>query len=209
MTLAYDSDVSSASSEEVHPNIDERSFKKWKTEQKKMERKRKIQRIQEIEALPSTPELEEERLRLIEEIKPKIREVCPAQTTFGSEIKKELPKEKNDDEIDYSNELEFLINYNEVEDFIELLDNRPTLDINKFEEFVLFNLSANIKEGNDEAGVIISKISIYVKYAKEHGKTFLMTLMNSLNSSKERKNNFIKECKKHYLEAKEAILSLY
>jgi hypothetical protein len=81
------------------------------------------------------------------------------------------------------------------------------LDLDDFEEFVLYNLSENIKEGNDEAGLGIAKISLFIKYAKSHGRRFFIGLEEGLKD-KAKKELFESECLNHYLEAKQLILNL-
>lgn len=187
-----DSDVDS--DEEIHPNIDKKSWLKMRREQRLLQKQHKISRLNELESLGETPELLKEKESLIKELSPKIKEVASSSTNY-----KQV-------EVDYTENLVYLINNSTLPHFNEHVKTH-NLCLESFEEFVLLNLSENIKEGNDEGARILANISLYLKYARSQGISFMHKLEESLKIG----NNmeiFKKESEDHFLECKNAILAL-
>ncbi|KMV65788.1 hypothetical protein M970_070590 [Encephalitozoon cuniculi EcunIII-L] len=191
-------DLSSDEEEAVHPNIDERSYREWKRRQREERRKGLERRLEEIN---SSKELSEE---LAEEKREIERILKPSYVCFETES---FRTPSGDAEKDYIQELEYLIAHNELGDFIELMD-RCKIDMEEFEFLVLHNLAEQIKEGNDAGGLILSKVSLYVKYALSHGKEFLLKLRAQL-TNKERKRQFEEDCKKDFQETKQIFLEQF
>lgn len=193
--------LSDASDEEIHPNIDARSFRKFKREQReriKQEKEEKLLKLKEEYKKTNSNKILDEIKKLETELKPQFKEKYNSTKTYTDN--------KNKDEYDYTNDLVYLIENNKLNDFINYKDNIK--DLNEFENFVLHNLAVNIKEKNDEAGLRICNVSLYVKYLKEHGIEFLEKLAYKLSNS-EFLNVFSDDCKSHYESSKSAILGLY
>ncbi|AFM98588.1 hypothetical protein EHEL_070610 [Encephalitozoon hellem ATCC 50504] len=181
--------------EAIHPNIDERSYKEWRRKQREQRRRELEQRLEEINSVENpSEEMIEERNEIERILKPSY--VCLDTESFRT------PSE--DVEKDYIQELEYLIVHNELDSFIELM-NRCKINMEEFEIVVLHNLAEQIKEGNDVGGLILSKISLYVKYALSHGKDFLLKLRAQL-TNKEKKRQFEEDCRRDFEETKKAFL---
>lgn len=181
--------------EVIHPNIDEKSYKEWMRRQREQKRRELEQRLQEINSVSEPGE------EMIEEKNEIERILKPSYVCLGTESFR-IPSE--DSEKDYIQELEFLIVHNELDNFIELM-SQSKINMEKFEVVVLHNLAEQIKEGNDVGGLILSKISIYAKYALSHGKDFLLKLRAQL-TNKEKKKQFEEDCRKDFEETKRMFL---
>lgn len=99
-----------------------------------------------------------------------------------------------------------LLNNNNVEDFITIIDNAK-INLETLEDLVLYNLSEQIKEGNDDIGEELTRIGIYVKYAIESGKSFVYKIKDAMKDPKKREL-FDKEVKMQYEASKKAILEM-
>jgi hypothetical protein len=191
-------DLESDSSSDIHPNIDKRSYKNWKKQQKEARRLELESRLEELRGMENpTKETEKEKEEIERLLKPLYVDV--GEGSFRTVT--------DEDEDSYTNELCHLINNDSLEDFIELME-RKHINLGQFEELVLLNLSSNIKEGNDELGLLFSKFALYIKYARLHGSGFVLRLSREL-SDKNKTRQFEEDVEKHYLEAKNAILALY
>ncbi|ADM11822.2 uncharacterized protein Eint_070580 [Encephalitozoon intestinalis ATCC 50506] len=199
MTSKY-SGVSLESDEEekIHPNIDEKSYKEWKRRQRELKRKELERRLEEINSVEfPSKELAEEREEIEKILKPSY--VCLGTESFRTP--------SSNEEKDYIQELSHLIVHNELDNFIELMD-QCKIDMEEFEVVVLHNLAEQIKEGNDAGGLILSKISLYVKYALSHGKEFLLKLRAQL-TNKERRRQFEEDCRKDFEETRRMFLEQF
>lgn len=180
---------------EIHPNIDERSYRNWRTRQREQRRRALEQRLEEICKVENpTGELLEEKVRIEEALKPQYR--CVETESFRTPHR--------DKDRDYIHELEFLVEHNDLGSFIELMD-RTEIEMEEFENLVLYNLTEQIKEGNDAGGVILSKLSLYVKYALSHGRDFLQRL-NAQLTNRENRTRFEEECRTCFEETKKSFL---
>ena len=187
-----DSDVDS--DEEVHPNIDRKSWLKLRREQRRIEKQKKIARLRELEVLGDCPAIQEEKKRLIEELTPKIREAASSSAT------------SNPVETDYTEHIFFLVGHNTIQDFNRYME-KNIFSPEELEDVVLLSLSENIKASNNDGARILSKISLYIKYAKIHGKVFMKRLEEGLRDQ-ERMRMFEQECETHFQECRGAVLGL-
>jgi hypothetical protein len=178
------------SDEYIHPNIDRNSWLKMRRQQRALEKQKKVERLREIEARGDSAD-SAEREKLVKELTPKIKEVDSSTVTYQPST------------TDCTEHLLFLINHSTLEEFTKYMeDNLVCLD--ELEEITLLSLSENIKSGNNEGARILSKISLYLKYARQHGKVFMKRLAESL-MDKERLKLFEEECENHFLDCKRAI----
>lgn len=187
-----DSDIDS--DEEVHPNIDKKSWLKLRREQRRMEKQRKAERLKEIESMGNPPELENERAALISELSPRVRETMSSTTT------------SRPIEIDYTEHLLYLLEHNTVSEFNAYIENN-LLCLEEFEEVALLSLSQNIKDGNENGARLLSRISLYLKYARMHGKVFMKRLAEGLQNES-CMASFEEECESHFQDCKRVILEM-
>lgn len=187
-----DSDIDT--DEEVHPNIDKKSWMKLRREQKRMEKQKKVARLEEIESMGNPPELENERDALVRDLSPRVRE-----TTSSTATSKPI-------EIDYTEHLLYLLEHNTVNEFNTYMENN-LLCLDEFEEVALLSMSQNIKEGNENGARLLSKISLYLKYARMHGKIFMKRLAEGLRNESHMAS-FEEECESHFQDCKRVILEL-
>ncbi|TBU14840.1 hypothetical protein CWI41_080590 [Ordospora colligata] len=181
--------------EEVHPNIDEKSFREWRRQQRQQKRAELQKRLDEINAIDThDEEIEAEKKELQDILKP--RYVCVDSGSFT------IPEPQ--EERDYSSELEHLVQNCTLDNFISIM-NTKVIDMEEFECLVLHNLAEQIKEGNDFGGVILSKISLYVRYARSHGREFLEKLRAQLTNAKIKKQ-FEEDCIRDFEETKQMFL---
>ncbi|KAK1347334.1 Cdc37 N terminal kinase domain-containing protein [Hamiltosporidium tvaerminnensis] len=197
-----DIQLSSDSNEEVHPNIDKKSYHRYMKALREQKKEEKRKRIIELDQMISTElsntkkqEFLEERNKLNEEIQPRIRDVSDNVFSFGTKQKQEIEPEDL---------LMKLLNMQAMSEFSDIMNNH-IVNIEEFEEFVLYNLSENIKIGNDEAGFYLSRIVILIKYLKEHGDRFIAVFTDKFKNQKSQEL-FDKECQMYYNSAKEAII---
>lgn len=197
-------ELSSDSDAFDHPNIDKRSLIAYKRAEKEQKRKLKQERLEQLNKLieNTTDSIEldnykKEANELERNLNKALKET-ESCTVFSE------PVQNSEDK--YISDLMYLLNNNTIEHFIQYLDHNNT-DLQFFEDLVLFNLSENIKENNDEIGLDLTRISLYVKFAKSNGRAFLTELCKSFRDER-KKELFEEECKDHYKRAKEAILSL-
>lgn len=211
----------SDSDEEIHPNIDTKSYRKFIKEQRSI-------RLEELRAKKVLTVEESKELKELEyKLLPVVVEIPEDTFRLGSKIKKEFVEEivnfnnKNDfvsemdnsgdknpeiedfeDErmMEYANDLENLLNNNNVKFFIDFLDSKQ-LDLDLFEELVYFNLSSLIKENEDEIGLEVCKIGLMTKWAREYGRSYLVQICNK----EDKLDQIVKD---HYKLSKEAILNL-
>jgi hypothetical protein len=190
--------LDSDSSDDIHPNIDKRSYKIWKQQQKEARKQQLEKRLHELEGYGT---LTEEQLEEKEELE---RLLTPLYVDMAEDSFRTVTME---DEDSYTGELCHLINNDTLDGFIELMERRH-INLDRFEELVLLNLSSFIKDGNDEIGLRFSRLALYTKYAKLHGKEFIVRLSRELTNRRKMKQ-LEDDIEKHYLESKNAILALY
>ncbi|KAH9411155.1 putative Cdc37 chaperone [Ordospora pajunii] len=184
--------------EEVHPNIDEKSFREWRRQQRQQKREELQKRLDEINAIDTHDEnVEAEKKEIQEILKP--RYVCVDSGSFTIS--------ESQEERDYSAELEHLVRNCSLDSFITMMDTK-IIDMEEFECLVLHNLAEQIKEGNDFGGVILSKLSLYVRYARSHGREFLEKLRAQLTNAR-LKRQFEEDCAKDFEETKKMFLNQF
>ncbi|KAK6089413.1 hypothetical protein P3W45_001550 [Vairimorpha bombi] len=189
----------SESSEEIHPNIDEKSYKNWKRQMRKEEKAKNKDRLNVLnQKIQLTQEEIEERDYLIDVLKPKY--VTKKEDSFRTS------EPQLSEEDDYTNILIDLIDDPTLDNLIYVLD-KNNINVNRLEDEILYNLSENIKEGNDEVGIILSKLSLFLGYLKNAGRSVLEKLNNELKIP-EKMKTFNKDVLVYYEESKTAILNL-
>lgn len=174
------------SDEEVHPNIDIKSYRKFIKEQRAMR----------FEELKSKEKLTEKELKELEELEYKSLPVV-------KDVSENSFRTSNDDEStmeDYSEDLEVLIRCFSICAFIEYLEKKH-VNLNVLEQLVDLNIVECIKDKNDEIGMILSKIGLCVKYAKDFGKS-------CLNKICANEKSFDLMVSDHYKESKKVIFNL-
>ncbi|RVD91273.1 hypothetical protein TUBRATIS_22820 [Tubulinosema ratisbonensis] len=193
-----------SSSEEIHINIDRKTWSKLKKNQKE-EKKKLLQ--EELTSLENKSNKTKEDLKRMDEIshklKPKFVEVD--SSTFTCE-KGSICDQGNSTVVDFLQPLLFLMTHNSLTDFINLIDDN-NYDLSVFEEFCLYNLAENIKSKNEAEAKILSKIALYFKFSIQNGKSFVKKLNASLGDEKILAQ-FEKEVEEFYLTCKESILNL-
>ena len=149
------------SEEEIHPNIDTKSFRKFIKKERSL-------RMEELKAKSNlTAEEDKELQNLIYQSLPIVKDV--SEDTFRT-------VSENDME-DYSEDLSNLMNQNTftINYFVEYLDKK-TINLSHFEKLIDINIIECINTGNDEVGVLLSKIAMCTKWAREYGKKYLLRL---------------------------------
>lgn len=194
-------EFSDNSSDYEHPNIDRSTLKRLVREKKQKEREAKIRELEKINKKLDgfhDPELLKRKMSLEENLKPKLVET--SSQTFENK-----PDGKDPNEI-FTEKLLFLGSDPTLENFIEFVMNNKNIDLQQFYDFLLLNLAENIREGYDEAGLVISKLTLFFKYLTQGGVHLLQKLNNSL-ADETKKYQFEIECKQYYEDSKNAILN--
>lgn len=197
-TLLEEIEVSDSSSEEIHPNIDKKSYKNWKkqmADEQKSKLKKRLDELNKIKKLTEDQLKEKEKLEAI--LKPKY--ISKNENEFRI-LSNDLKRD------DYSDELIYLLKNTNLESFIELISTSK-IDLNVFEDFVLYNISENIKEGCDELGLKLSRISIFIGYIKNNGSLLVSRLCDELKNP-EKMEIFETDVARYYEESKKAILNM-
>lgn len=176
----------SDSDEEIHPNIDTRSYRKFIKEQRAL-------RLQELK---SKENLTFEEQKELEELEYKTLPVVKE----AEESSFRVSKENESSAEDYSEDLCIMINLFTLEFFLDYFD-RKNINLNVFEELVDLNTVEYIKCENDEIGLILCKIGLCTKWLKEFGKGILIKFS-------QRENKFDVIAQEHYEMLKKAILKL-
>lgn len=175
----------SDSDEEVHPNIDTKSFRKFIKEQR-------AKRLEELRNKENLTTAESKELQELEyKALPVVKEV--PEESFR------VAKEEDSSE-DYSKDLEILLNNFRVEFFIEHVE-RKNMNLNAFENLVDVNMIEYMKEDSDEIGLLLMKISLFSKWLREFGKTVLL----KISRDEGKLNEIVKD---QYEASKIAILKL-
>ncbi|KAI4292400.1 hypothetical protein PAPHI01_1674 [Pancytospora philotis] len=173
---------------EVHPNIDARSFHRFMKE----ERSRRLEELRGKTA--RDPREEKELAKLEYQMLPVDSEV--KEDSFFCVASSTEPKE-----VDYSDDLIAILNDPSLGAFIAVLDGR-SIDLSAFEEYILFNLSEAIKDGDDELGFSLCRLGLLVKWAHEYGRAYILTLQSS---GEQKLSEYYQT---HYQLSKDAILSM-
>lgn len=173
---------------EVHPNIEARSFHEFQRE----ERRRRLEALRQKGT--RTPSEEKELADLEYKFLPVAREV-----EDGSFF--QVSREDEDRQEDYSADLVWLLNNPSVDSLLRLLDGK-NINLGGLEELVYYNLSAAIKDRDDDLGYELCRIGLLVKWAGEYGRAYLLKIRDSED---DRVRGVYAS---HYEASKNAILSL-
>ncbi|ELQ75322.1 putative Cdc37 [Trachipleistophora hominis] len=195
-------ELSSDSTEYEHPNIEKSTLRRLVREKRKHDKEEWAKELDNIKKILSErydPELENRKKFLEQKLKPKFVE------TSTNMINNTVEERNEDDK--FADYLLFLGGDPTIDNFIEFVEDTKNINLERFDEFLLMNLSENIKEGLDEAGMVISTLSLYFKYLKQGGMPLLRKLSDSLKDES-KKHIFDEECRKYYEDSKDALLNL-
>lgn len=174
------------SEEEVHPNIDSKSYRKFIKEQR-------VIRFEELKAKSNRTLKEQKEFEELEyKSLPVVKDV--SENSFRTSKDDESTVE------DYSDDLSILINCFTVKFFIDFLEKK-SINLSVFEDLVDLNIVECIKCGNDEIGVLLCKIGLCTKWAKDFGKSCLL----KLSENEAKLDSMVSD---QYNESKKAILAL-
>lgn len=174
----------SDSDEEVHQNIDTKSYRKFIKEM----------RVQRFNELKSKESLSQEELKELKELEYKFLPVDKDVSEDSFRVSKE------EIDVDYTDDLILIFNNNNIKYFIDYMD-RKNINLEAFEELVYLNLSEAIKNENDDLGFEFCKIGLMARWTREFGKLFLYKFLKS----EDKMDQIVQQ---HYEESKKAILSL-
>ncbi|KAF9763734.1 hypothetical protein NGRA_1084 [Nosema granulosis] len=189
----------SDSSSEVHPNIDKKSYKNWKRQMAANHKKELKARYEELSKKDALEEDEKQEME-------KLQHLLTPKYVSVNEGGFRVSKEDNNYDQDYVDELLEMLRDSSLENFISVVSSNK-IDLNVFEDYVLYNLSENIKEGNDDVGFKLSKISLFLGYVKNNGSLLVSRLCDELKNP-EKLELFENDVKKYYDASKNAILNL-
>lgn len=173
----------SNSDEEIHPNIDTKSYRKFI----------KAQRETRLNELRSKETLSESEKKELEALEYKFLPV-------DKDVSEDSFRTSKEEEVDYSDQLIHLLSNDSVESFIELMD-RSNINLDAFEDLIYLNLIEYIKDGNDEVGLLLCKIGLFARWAREFGRAYMFKLIGNEVQIEEM-------TKSHYEESKDAILKI-
>ena len=176
----------SDSDEEVHPNIDAKSYHRFVRE----ENKRRLEFLRSKTEL--TPSELKEKEKLEYKNLPVLVEINEGET---------FRKSEDLENIDYSEDLLWLLNNSEIKDLLDLLD-RKTIGLEKFEDLIYYNLSESIKEGDDDMGWSLCRIGLLIKWIREFGKGYMVRIASMDQCDLQHVFD------SHYFDSKKAILRL-
>jgi len=206
------------SDEEVHANIDTKSYRKFVKE----ERRRRMQELKEKENLSveETKELE----TLEYKSRPVVVEVPDGSFRYsndealadsGKYSSEESPSLENvvsrdsealrSDDVSISNEyaedLDRIVNSKcLIATLVEFLDSK-TIKFESLESLLYYNLSECIKGDETDFGVQLCKIILLVKGARDYGRDYLLKVQA-------KEDAFLDVAKSHYEASKAAIMGL-
>ncbi|KRH94654.1 putative Cdc37 [Pseudoloma neurophilia] len=189
------------SSEFEHPNIEKGTLKRLVREKKRREKEEKQRKLDQLKtqlAENYNEELEEEKIKLEEELRPRFIE-----TDYVIE-NNQIEEDPNDM---YTEQLLFLGSDPKIENFIKFVEENRKLDLNHFCDFLYINLAENIREGYDEAGLIISKLILYLRHLQNGGLSILKQMQVAFEDEK-KLEEFDKQCQEYLDESKISILNL-
>lgn len=195
-------ELSSDSSDYNHQNIEKSTLRRLVREKKERDRHEMAKELEDIKKKLEKqydPELDKRKEFIERRLRPKFVE------TSTNTINNAIKEQNNDD--DFAEYLLFLGNDPTIENFIEFVENTKNVNLEQFDEFLLLNLAENIKESLNEAGLVISTLSLYFKYLKQGGVSLLRKLSESLKDES-KKRIFDNECRKYYEDSKQALLNL-
>ncbi|KAI5151026.1 hypothetical protein ENBRE01_1849 [Enteropsectra breve] len=173
------------SEEEIHPNIDARSYHKFRREQNKS----RLEYLRTKDELTESEKKEKEKLERKE--LPMTVEV-PMDTFRAS---------KALDERDYTSEIIYLLENRDVGSFMRLLED-GNIDLERLCDTVYYNLSTAIKEGDDATGYDLCRIGLLIEWTQAYGKTYIQKIRDM---GEQRMESIYSE---QYAASKQAILNL-
>lgn len=179
-----DPETLSDSDEEIHPNIDTKSYRRFI----------KAQRQSRFEELKSKAFLSEEEIKEFKELEYKL---LPVDREISGDT---FRTSKEDTNPDYTDDLMILFNNSKIDFFIEYMD-RKIIDLEEFEDLIYLNLSEAIKTGDDEIGRVFCKLGLLTKWTRMLGRGYIMKFVGA-----DDKIELIVQ--DHYQASKEAILNL-
>lgn len=195
MSNINDIQLSSESDELNHPNIDHKSlinYKRAEKQHKKLEKQKHLDHL--IKTNGNIHEIEKLKFDLSEKL-----QISEERTIYGN-------NKENYDEDTIASHIGYLIEHANVEDFVNFMnDNRVNLET--LEDNILYNLSENIKSGNNEVGLELAKISLYIKCVKRDNGISMRRIVACRDVSAF--EAFDSESVMYYEEAKQAILKMY
>ena len=176
----------SDSDEEIHPNIDTKSYRKFIKDLRET-------RFEELKSKENLTIEEHKELETLEyKFLPVVKEVSESSFRISKESKSALE--------DYSEDLGIMINLFTVDFFIDYIDKKK-IKLKVFEELVDLNLIEQIKCDNDEIGLILCKIALCTRWLIEFGSAMLVKIGSN-------QDKFEKIIQEHYKSSKKAILEL-
>lgn len=184
MNLKYRDPETLSSEEEIHPNIDTKSYRKFIKET----------RLQRLNVLKSKKHLSQEETKELQELEYKF---LPVDKEVSEES---FRTSKEDTEVDYTDDLLCIVHNNTVRHFIDYMDEK-VINLEVFEELVYLNISEMIKAENDEIGFELCKIGLMARWAREFGRHYLL----KFEDDEERFNKIAEE---HYKTSKNVILNM-
>lgn len=205
----------SDSEEEIHPNIDTKSYRKFIKE----ERKRRLDFLRSKETLSDSETkelriLEYKELPLLVEVEPvnfrtsSSTELPQADKMVEEILNLETPQPiclNNASDSDRMDDItiNFIFSFLEnstVENFINMLDEQ-SINLHELEDLSYVNLAEAIKDGDDTIGLEFCKIGLLASWAIKYGRSYLIRL-------KDNDNKLPDIVSEHYKKSKEAILGL-
>lgn len=191
------------SSDYDHPNIEKGTLKRLVREKKEREKSEKMKELEHIKAQLAenyTPELEQRRVFLEESLKPKLIETS-TYTIDNKQIEEDDPTDI------YTEQLLFLGSEPTIENFINFVENNKKIDLNEFGEYLYLNLAENIKDGYEEAAIVICKLIIFFRHMKDGGLPLLRTMKKTFEDD-QRRILFENECLEYFKDTKMAMQKL-
>lgn len=161
-----DLETLSNSDEEIHPNIDTKSYRKFI----------KDLRATRLEELRSKASLTAEEQKELDELEYKSLPVDEEVSEDSFRVS------KDDSDEDYTDDLILIFHNNNPSYFLWHVQ-RKCVKLEKFEELVYLNLSEAIKNGDDEWGLELCKMGLMSRWVREFGPGYLM-MFNSKSSQK-------------------------
>jgi hypothetical protein len=176
----------SDSQEEVHPNIDAKSYHRFIKE----ENRKRLDYLSNKENLTENEKLELQKLQY--KFLPVSVEVQEGNT---------FRKSQEITDADYTEDLIKILNNSSIRNIIEVFDSK-VFNMEILEELVYYNLSEAIKDSEDELGWQLCRIGLIIKWTREYGRPYLVKISNV-------KEEELKEFyDNQYLASKDAILNM-
>jgi len=176
----------SDSNEEVHPNIDSKSFHRYRREQERA-------RLEELRSKKNLTE-EEKKEKDILEYKARPVAVEKEESSFKIAEEKKEP-------VDYSDEMIWMLNNPKIDDIIGYLKYR-NVEMNELIDLIYLNLRNAIHDGDDDFGEAFCRLGLLMRWVDDFGLNYLHRF-KKMDPVK-----FDEMIKSHYITSKKAILSL-